>query len=169
MFRKDCCGSGAIYRMCLAGVHSLASFVGLSSAGAFISTVVFSSADNSASSRLSDSRLSETVSINLIASRSMGTPNIRVARISNRRNEPAVSMRAPLFSEEAEKFEQPPRLEYRSEVSRSIPLNNGLRDADERNQSDNRQNLYQHGIPQSHNLLLRGRFAHNPIAQDRRS
>jgi len=78
-------------------------------------------------------------------------------------------MQAPLYHEEAERFDQPPRFEYRPEVSRSIPLNNRLRDADERDQSDNRQNLYQHGIPQPHNLLLRGSFAHNPIAPDWRS
>jgi hypothetical protein len=36
----------------------------------------------------------------------------------------------------------------------SIPLYHGLRDADERDQTYDRQNLYQHGIPQPHNLLL---------------
>jgi len=47
-----------------------------------------------------------------------------------------------------------------------MPLNNGLRDADERNQTDDNQYLYQHGIPQPHNHLQRGILAHSPIAVD---
>src|SRR5262245_9633133 len=149
MFRKDYCGSGAIYRMCLAGVHSPESFVGLFSTGDFFTTTVFSSAVDSPSACLTDSRPSEIVSINLTAIRSTGTPNIRMAKMSNRRNAMAVSMQMP-FNERGgvEKTTHPPRTPIR--ISRSIPLNNRLRDADERNQTDDHQNLYQHGIPQPH-------------------
>src|SRR5262245_11391546 len=159
MFRKDYCRSGAIYRRRRAGVHSPASFIGFFSAGAIFSTVVFSSAVDSPSARLADSRLSEIASINLIASRSMGTPKIRAAKMSNRRNEPAVSIieypERGALTKEAEGLKLPLRLEHPSEVSRSIPLNDGLRNADERNQTDDHQHLYQHGIPESHNFLLR--------------
>src|SRR5882672_4150759 len=157
MFWKDFCGTGAIYRMCLAGVHSPASFGDLFSIGAFFSTAVFSLAVDSSSAHFSallmDSRRSEIVSIKLVASRSMGTPNIRMAKISNRRNEPAVSMLTP-FTERGREVQttSPPRILIKTR--RSIPLYNGLRDANERDQADNRQNLYQHGIPQPHNLLL---------------
>jgi hypothetical protein len=95
----------------------------------------------------------------------MGTPNTRTAKMNNKRNEPAVCMRAPP-KYRGRGVHPPHHLEHRSEVSRSIPLNNGLRDADERNQTDDHQYLYQHGIPQPHNLLLRGILAHNPIAID---
>ena len=149
IFWKDYCGSGAIYRMCLAGVHSLASFVGL------FSTAVFSSAVDSPSARMADSRHSEKVSINLIAIRSTGTPNIMTAKMNNRRNATAVSMQTPFNGiGGVVKTTYPPRTPIRT--SRSIPLNNRLCDADERNQTDDHQNLYQHGIPQPHSLLPGG-------------
>jgi hypothetical protein len=81
--------------MWLAGVHSPASFVGFFSAGAIFSTAVFSSAVDSPSERLADSRISEIVSINLMAIRSTGTPNISTAKMSNRGNATAVSMQTP--------------------------------------------------------------------------
>jgi len=59
------------------------------------------------------------------------------------------------LTKEVEGGKQHLRLEHRSELSLSIPLNDGLRDADERNQTDDHQHLYQHGIPVSHNFLLR--------------
>src|SRR5215475_6947098 len=146
-----------------AGVHSL------ESSAAFFSTAVFSSAVVSSSASLFsasliDSRHSEIVSINLIASMIMGTPNIRTAKINNKRNEPAVSMRAPytwwgntergIFDERGGEVRttSPPIILIITR--RSIPLYNGLCDADERDQTYNCQNLYQHGIPQPHNLLL---------------
>jgi len=45
-----------------------------------------------------------------------------------------------------------PRIPIRSR--RSMSLNNGLRNTDEDDQSNNRQNLYQRGIQLPHNLLL---------------
>ena len=90
MFRKDYCRSGAIYRRRRAGVHSPASFIGFFSVGGFISTAGFSSTADSPSACLADSRISEMASINLIAIKSMGTPKIKTAKMSNRRIEPAV-------------------------------------------------------------------------------
>jgi hypothetical protein len=151
--------------MCLAGVHSPASFVGLFSAGAFFSNAVFSSAVDSPSARLADSRFSEIVSITLIAIRSTGTPNIRTAKMSNRENEKAVSMQTP-FDERDGVVKTTHPLRTPIGTSRSIPLNNRLRDADERNQTDDHQHLYQHRIPQPHSLLLGEGLTHNPIAVD---
>src|SRR5262245_32217269 len=120
MFRKDYCGSGAIYRMCLAGVHSPASFAGLFSAGAFFSTAVFSSAVDPISARMADSRASEIASTNLIAIRNTGTPNIRTAKMSNRRNAKAVFMQTP-YNERCGVVKQPIRLEHRSEPTGQYP------------------------------------------------
>jgi len=50
---------------------------------------------------------------------------------------------------------------------RLISFYDGLRDADERDQADNDQNLYQHRIPQPHNhLLWRDNLIHNPLNRD---
>ena len=74
--------------------------------------------------------------------------------MSNKENEKAVSMQTP-FDERDGVVKTTHPLRTPIGTSRSIPLNNRLRDADERNQTDDHQHLYQHGIPESHNLLLR--------------
>jgi hypothetical protein len=151
--------------MCLAGVHSLASFVDLFSTGALFSNTVFSPAVDSSSARLGGSRHSEIVSTSLRASRSMGTPNIRMAKINNRRSEPAVFTREPPNERGGRgRTTAPPRI--RIKARRSIFLNNGLRDANERDQTYNHQNLYKCGIPQPHNLSpMVESLAHNPITE----
>jgi hypothetical protein len=170
MFWKDYCGYGAIYRMCLAGVHSLASSFDLFLIAGLSSDV------ESSSACFTDSRRSEIVSINLITTRSSGTPNMRMAKINNRRNELAGSI---FMIHAGESFTERGR-----EIRTSLPQNlirkvmlikarrlisfyDGLRDADERDQADNDQNLYQHRIPQPHNLLLwRENLVHNPLNRD---
>jgi len=110
--------------MCLAGVHSPASSVDLFSTGAFLSTRVFSPGVDSPSALFMDSRRSEIVSINLNASRSRGRPNIRMVKISNKRNEPAVSISmrgGRLLLKEAEGFKQPLRLKFWSKLADQYP------------------------------------------------
>src|SRR5215467_6031003 len=139
-----------------AGVHWLESFAVFFSIAAF-SSAVDSSSSSLFSASLMDSRHSEIVSINLIAIMIMGMPKISTAKINNKRNEPDVSMRATLNwrGSFAEIGGEAPTTSPPMIIARwSIPFYYGLCDADERDQTYNRQNLYEYGIQQPHNLLL---------------
>src|SRR5215510_966912 len=130
------------------------------------------------STRLAHScRFSEIISISLSASRMSGTPSIRQTIINKRRNDPAVPLcrnsviqisgGCPCMKEAEQSSDCPaskmfchmaaPLLNYQScwfaytvLNPQSMSLNNGLRDTEERNQTDQGQNLYQRRIPQPH-------------------
>jgi len=199
MFRKGYGGSGAIYRMCLVGVHSRKVFAVESASSVDLSLLrpVNSSCFSdiiSTSRRLSDiilasRRLSEIISISLSASRVSGIPNTTVTRTNKRRNDPAVPIKYKSIKQisdgcsrmkEAERSSdrsaskmlchsgglsvqslitplrlRSPPIKALNQSLQSKSLNNGLRNADKRDQPDHGQNLYQRGIPQPHDLLLR--------------